>query len=234
MSNAWSESACCKRQRISISSLTDIAHLYRYHSSGAPDTTYLELSDKTISTYARDISNKRHRVYYIQRQMCTSHRSKAEQAPLSYSWSSSLIEGRFSIQGEMAIIRMGLPKDLVRLERQRCPPTGLHSALNHRCRLYTSIGLLVWTYPSNWITVAVKSDSAYRTKMWSGWKAWISWDALHDIICFIYCNYDAIVMHYAAARSKGTDSSDKKRQDVCRLIPCSNLLKSPNAQISKR
>jgi hypothetical protein len=23
------------------------------------------------------------------------------------------------------------------------PPTGLHSALNHRCRMYTSIGLLV-------------------------------------------------------------------------------------------
>jgi hypothetical protein len=40
--------------------------------------SYLELSDKTISTFARQISNERHRVWYIQRQMCTSHSRKVE------------------------------------------------------------------------------------------------------------------------------------------------------------
>ncbi len=40
--------------------------------------SYLELSDKTMSKHAREISNTRHRVYYIQRQMCTSLSSKVE------------------------------------------------------------------------------------------------------------------------------------------------------------
>jgi hypothetical protein len=62
--------------------------------------SYLEQSDETISTYAKEISNKRHRVYYIQRQTCTSQSSKVEYEwhLFLFLWSSSLIEGRFSVQ----------------------------------------------------------------------------------------------------------------------------------------
>jgi hypothetical protein len=64
----------------------------------------------------------------IQRQMCTSHSSKVEHEwhLFLFLWPSSLsiisIEGRFSVQCEMAIIRMGLPKDLVRRGATALPP----------------------------------------------------------------------------------------------------------------
>lgn len=102
--------------------------------------SYLEVSDKTIPTYAREISNKRHSVHYIQRQMCTSHSSKFEHEwhLFLFLWSSSLIEGRFSVQwGSRKIWYAGV--------RQHCPPTGLHSALNHLCRMYSSSFSLDWT-----------------------------------------------------------------------------------------